>query len=319
VQEGGPVRVLVAGASGAVGRALLPALVARGHQVWGLVRSTTGEASVRGAGAEPIMADALDRAAVTAAFERARPEGVVHQLTALPADGDIRKFDRVFAQTNRLRTEGTDNLVAAAVSVGSRRMVAQSFCGWPYAREGGPVKDETDPFDTAPPEQLRRTLAALQHLERTVTQTPGLSGAVLRYGGFYGPGTSISEHGAVVDQLRRRRLPLVGGGGGVWSFVHVSDVASATLLALEGFAEGVFNVVDDDPAPVREWLPALAAAVGAPPPWRMPGLPARLLLPKHLYLMMTDVRGGSNRLFRDTFGWTPTFSSWRSGFRSGLA
>jgi 2-alkyl-3-oxoalkanoate reductase len=313
------MKVLVAGASGVVGRALLPALAARGHEVWGLVRSKAGALHVRVSGAQPIVADALDGTAVAAAFERVRPEAVIHQLTALPADGDIWRFERTFAQTNRLRTTGTDNLIAAALAVGARRMVAQSFCGWPYERVGGPVKTEGDAFDPAPPRALRTTLGSLVHLEAAVLSAPRLEGVVLRYGGFYGPGTALSIDGPLVQEVRRRRIPLVADGGGIWSFVHISDVVSATVLALEGEQQGTFNVVDDEPAPVREWLPALADAVGAPPPRRLPRLVAKLLLPEHVFLMMTDVRGGSNRAFKETFGWAPVFPSWRLGFRRGLA
>jgi 2-alkyl-3-oxoalkanoate reductase len=312
------MRVLVAGASGAIGRALVPALLARGHEVAGLVRNEEGGARVANQRAEPLIADALDASAVMACFERFRPEAVAHQLTALAAAIDLRDFDAVFAKTNALRTRGTDNLVAAARHVGVRRFVAQSFCGWPYARVGGAVKTEDDPLDPNPPAAFRRTLDAIRYLEGAVTTATGLNGTCLRYGGFYGPGTSLSANGASVEQVRRRRFPIVGTGGGVWSFIHIADAASATVAALEGAATGLFNVVDDEPAPVAEWLPVLAAAVGAKPPLRLPALLGRLVLPHHLYVMMTDIRGGSNARFKRTFNWRPAWSTWREGFQRGL-
>ncbi|MGD9925333.1 MAG: NAD-dependent epimerase/dehydratase family protein, partial [Pseudorhodoplanes sp.] len=231
---------------------------------------------------------------------------------------DLRDFDRVFAQTNLLRTKGTDNLVTAARETGVRRFVAQSFCGWPYARTGGPVKTEADPLDPDPPPGFRRTLEAIRYLEAAVNGAPGLQGINLRYGGFYGPGTFLSRTGAMVDQVRRRRFPLIGDGGGIWSFIHIADVAGATTVAVEGQAAGTFNVVDDTPAPVSEWLPYLADVIGAKRPWRVPAALARLVLPEHLFVMMTDVRGGSNARFKQEFGWKPEFSTWREGFKHGL-
>ena len=312
------MRVLVAGASGAIGRALVPTLLARGHEVAGLVRSEEGGARVASQGAEPLIADALDASAVMACFERFRPEAVAHQLTALTAVIDLRDFDAVFAKTNALRTRGTDNLISAARHVGVRRFVAQSFCGWPYARVGGAVKTEDDPLDPNPPAAFGRTLDAIRYLERAVTTAMGLEGICLRYGGFYGPGTSLSANGALIEQVRRRRFPIIGTGGGVWSFIHVADAASATVAALEGEAIGVFNVVDDEPAPVAAWLPVLAAAVGAKPPLRLPAFLGRLVLPHHLYVMMTDIRGASNAKFKDTFAWRPAWPTWREGFQRGL-
>jgi 2-alkyl-3-oxoalkanoate reductase len=312
------MRVLVAGASGVVGRVLLPALVARGHKVMGLVRRPSSGAQVARLGAEPAVIDALDAAAVHDCLRRFRPNAVAHELTALPASDDLRHFAKVFEQTNRLRTSGLDNLLAAARAAGVRRFVAQSFCGWPNVRSGGPVKTEDDPLDAHPPEQFRSTLAALQHVESTMASATDVRGCALRYGGFYGPGSFISADGAMVRQVRRRLAPIVGDGAGVWSFLHVADLASATVAALEADALGTFNVVDDDPAPVSTWLPALAQAVGARAPLRMPAFLARLLLPEHLYVLMTDVRGGSNARFKRTFGWQPQFASWRGGFERGL-
>jgi nucleoside-diphosphate-sugar epimerase len=243
---------------------------------------------------------------------------VIHQLTALPAAIDLRDFDRVFAPTNRLRIEGTDNLIAAARESGARRFVAQSYCGWPYARTGGPVKDEDDPLDPDPPPAMRRTLAAIRHLEGAVAAARDIGGVSLRYGGFYGPGTSLSRDGTAVAEIRRRRFPIVGKGGGVWSFIHIADAAGAAVAAVESRVTGTFNVVDDEPAPVAEWLPALARAVGARPPLRVPAFIGRLVLPKHLYLMMTAQRGGANARFKREFGWRPQFASWRDGFLRGL-
>jgi nucleoside-diphosphate-sugar epimerase len=316
------MRVVVAGASGVVGKALVPALVARGHEVLGLVRSAAGSSVVARAGAEPALVDALDQPAVLEQFRRFRPDAIVHQLTALAATTDlrdfVRDFDKAFAQTNLLRTRGTDNLLAAGRDAGASRFVVQSFCGWPYARQGGPVKTEDDPLDPEPPKAFRRTLEALRYLESAVEAAGDLKGVNLRYGGFYGPGTSLSEGGEMVDQVRRRRLPIIGRGGGIWSFVHIADVARATIAAVESDITGTFNVVDDEPAAVAQWLPQLAKAVGAKPPFRVPAFLARLILPEHLFVMMTDVRGGSNTKFKHAFNWRPEFSTWRDGFRRGL-
>jgi nucleoside-diphosphate-sugar epimerase len=297
---------------------LVPALLARGHEVAGVVRSEEGGAWVADQDAEPFIADALDASTIMACFERFRPEAVAHQLTALTAAVDLSHFDAVFAKTNVLRTRGTDNLIAAARHVAVRRFVAQSFCGWPYARVGGAVKTEDDPLDPNPPAAFRGTLDAIRYLESAVTRATELNGICLRYGGFYGPGTSLSANGAIIDQVRRRRFPIVGTGGGIWSFIHIADAASATVAALEGEAMGVFNVVDDEPAPVAAWLPVLAAAVGAKPPLRLPAFLGRLVLPHHLYVMMTEIRGASNARCKHTFAWQPAWPTWREGFQRGL-
>lgn len=312
------MRILVAGASGVVGRALLPALLARGHVVAGLVKKASSTAAVAKTGAIPFVADALDAKQVRECLEKFRPDAVTHQLTAIPPTTDLRHFERIFATTNALRTTGLDNLVAAARHVGTRRFVAQSFCGWTFARQGGAVKTEDDPLDNEPPAAVRTTLQALRHVEDTMSSATDLRGAALRYGGFYGPGTFISTDGDLVRQVRRRIAPIVGSGGGTWSFIHMDDVASATAAALESDAGGIFNVVDDEPAAVAEWLPGLAAAIGAKPPRRIPAWLGRLLLPEHVYLMMTQIRGGSNAKFKRTFEWRPQYASWREGFRRGL-
>ena len=312
------MRIFVAGATGALGRRLVPRLVAGGHQVTGMTRSPGKAGWLRAAGAEPVVADALDRDGVLRVVAAARPEVVVHQLTDLAAMTNFRRFDAGFAATNRLRTEGTDHLLAAARAAGARRLVAQSFAGWPFARVGGPVKTEDDPLDPDPPAELRRTLDAIRHLEAAVAQAEGIEGLVLRYGGFYGPGTSAGEGGYVLEDLRRRRFPIVGAGTGVWSFVHIDDAAAATVAAVERGAPGIYQIVDDDPAPVAEWLPVLAEAAGARPPRRVPVWAARLLAGEHGVVLMTEVRGASNAKAKRELGWRPTWPSWRQGFRTGL-
>jgi 2-alkyl-3-oxoalkanoate reductase len=312
------MRVFVAGATGALGRRLVPLLVAGGHQVTAMTRRVGRTMELYAAGAEPVVADALDRDAVLAAVTAARPEAVVHQLTDLAGVTSMRRFDQGFAATNRLRTEGTDHLLEGARAAGASRFVAQSFAGWPFARVGGPVKTEDDPLDPDPPAELRRTLDAIRHLESAVVGAEDLEGIVLRYGGFYGPGTSAGEGGYMLDDLRRRRFPVIGAGTGVWSFVHIDDAATATLAALERGVPGIYQIVDDDPAPVSAWLPALAAAAGARPPRQVPTWLARLLAGEHAVVLMTEVRGASNAKARRELGWRPAHPSWRQGFRTGL-
>jgi nucleoside-diphosphate-sugar epimerase len=313
------VKVFVAGATGAVGVRLIPALVGAGHSVTAMTRSEDKAGGLRAAGTEVAVADALDRAAVEAAVVAARPEVVVHQVTALSSMRNVRNFDRVFALTNRLRTEGVDNLLAAARAAGARRVVAQSFAGWPYAREGGPVKSEDDPLDPDPPAKMSRSLEAIRYLESAVLGADGLEGVVLRYGGFYGPGSTLGEGGFMVEEIRRRRFPLVGDGAGVWSFTHLDDAASAAVAAVERGAPGVYNVVDDEPARVADWLPELAAAVGARPPRRVPVWLGRLVGGEVAVSVMTRVRGASNARFKRELGWEPNWRSWRDGFRRGLS
>ena len=312
------MKIFVAGASGAVGKRLLPLLVESGHEVVGMTRSRPHV--VEELGGAPVVADALDRNAVLETVRVAEPEVVVHELTAL--DGGLRnprKMAAAFAPTNRLRTEGTDNLLAAARAAGARKLVVQSFGGWPYARVGGPAKSEDAPFDPDPPAALRPILDAVRRLEDTALGAHDLEPVVLRYGGFYGPGTSIARDGG--DQtvaLRRRQLPLVGDGGGIWSLVHIDDVAAATLAAIERGAPGVYNVADDDPAPIREWLPVLAEAVGAKPPRRVPRWLARLLAGEAMVVMMTEIRGASNAKAKRELGWQLRYPTWREGFANGL-
>jgi len=312
------MRVFLAGATGALGRQLLPMLTAAGHAVWGMTRTPGKAGQIRAAGGEPVVADALDREAVSAAVGQAAPEVVVHQLTALAAFSNIRQFDREFALTNRLRTEGTRFLLDAARTAGARRFVAQSFTGWPYAREGGPIKNEEDALDARPPEPARRTLAAIRELEAMVTGAAGLEGVVLRYGFLYGPGTSLGDGGDQIQAIRRRMLPIIGGGTGIWSFTHICDAAAATAIAVERGAPGLYNIVDDEPAPVAEWLPALAAAIGAKPPRHIPAWLGRLLIGAFGMVLMTDSRGASNAKAKRLLGWEPHFATWREGFRTGL-
>ncbi len=312
------MRVFVAGATGAIGRQLSPSLVKAGHQVVGMTRSPGKAEGIRAAGAEPVVADALNSEAVMEAVRKSAPEVIVHELTAIDPSFDIRRFDREFALTNRLRTEGTDNLIRAGRAAGCRRIVAQSFAGWPYARTGGPVKTEEDPLDLNPPAALRTALQAIRHLESAVTETPGMEGIVLRYGGFYGPGNAIGAGGALLDQIKRRKIPIIGGGTGIWSFVHIADAAQATVAAVEGRASGIYNIVDDDPAPVADWLSTLASLAGAKPPLRIPAWMGRLAIGKHGVIMMTEARGAANAKAKRELGWEPVWSTWREGFRTGL-
>jgi nucleoside-diphosphate-sugar epimerase len=313
------MRVLVAGAGGAIGGQLLPRLVESGHQVAGMTRSAGKAELVEAFGAQPVIADALDAEQVGRAVAEAEPEAIVHELTALSGSLDLRRFDRGFALTNRLRTEATDHLLSAGRAVGVRRFVAQSFAGWPYARRGGPVKDEEDPLDPEPVRSMRRTLAAIRYLEDAVTGAEWTAGIVLRYGGLYGPGTSLAADGEHAEAIRRRRFPVVGDGGGVWSFVHVEDAAEATVAALERGERGVYNVVDDDPAPVREWLPAVASALGAKPPRHVPRWAGRLLAGEAAAVMMTEIRGASNEKAKRELGWRPAHPSWRQGIAGAAA
>ena len=306
------MRIFVAGATGAVGRGLVPRLVGSGHSVVGLTRTPAKAGPLRELGAEPAVADALDEKAIHAAVAAARPDVIVHELTDLKMATDLREFDRVFASSNRLRTTGTDNLLKAARDCGVKRMVAQSYCGWPYARNGGPVKSEDDPLDPNPPQELRPTLDAIRYLENAVTTTPGMDGVVLRYGAFYGHDTGVLSL-SMLEQVRKRHMPLIGGGTAWWSFLHVEDAAEATVLAVER-GSGIYNIVDDDPAQVNDWLPATAAMLGAKPPFRVPTWLSRLAVGQHLVVMMTELRAGSNAKAKRELGWSPRYSSWRTGF-----
>jgi nucleoside-diphosphate-sugar epimerase len=306
------MRVFVAGATGAIGKQLVPRLVAAGHEVHGMTRSESKQAMLKELGAVPVVADALDPDQVAEAVGRARPEVIVHQLTAIGAV-DLRHMDRDFAPTNRLRTEGTDHLLSAGQAVGVQRFVAQSHIAC-YARAGAAVKREEDPFDPAPAREMRENLAAIRHLEEAVLGARWTEGIVLRYGHFYGPGTSMAPGGQLPELIRRRKFPLVGDGGGVWSFIHVADAAEATVAAVEHGRRGAYNVVDDDPAPVAEWLPALAQALGAKKPVRVPRLVGRLFAGEAGVVMMTEIRGASNAKAKRELAWRPAHPSWRQGF-----
>jgi 2-alkyl-3-oxoalkanoate reductase len=272
---------------------------------------------LRALGAEPAIADGLDRAGVMQAVERSEPEVIVHQMTALANVTSMKKFDDEFALTNRLRTEGTDHLVEAARAVGVRRLVAQSYGMWNYERTGSGLKTEDDPLDPDPPANQRRSLEAIRHLESAVVGS-GLEGIALRYASFYGPGNAIGRGGALVEMVAKRRLPIVGDGAGVWSFVHIVDAAAATVAAIEGGAPGIYNVADDRPSPVAEWLPGLAEAIGAKPPRHVPVWLGRLAIGEVGVSWMTRIRGASNAKAKRELGWTPRYPSWREGFRMGL-
>jgi nucleoside-diphosphate-sugar epimerase len=304
------VEIFVAGATGAVGRRLVPRLVAAGHHVVATTRSPAKAGQLRALGAEPAIMDGLDPVAVGEAVGRAHPEVVIHQMTQITLSSDLRHFDREFAVTNRLRTEGTDNLLAAATAAGARRFIAQSYAGWPSSRTGGPVKTEDDPLDADPPAAQRVSLAAIRHLENAVTGAPAVEGIVLRYGSFYGPGTG-NEFFALA---RQRKVPLIGDGAGIWSFLHIDDAAEATVAALDHGHRGIYNITDDEPAAVADWLPFMARAVGAKPPLRIPGWLARLAAGEVAVSMMTKIRGSSNAKARAGLGWSPAYPSYRQGF-----
>lgn len=312
------MRVFVAGSTGSVGKVLVPHLVENGHEVVALVRAAQKAKAIEAMGAKVALADALNKGELTAAIRKAEPEVIIHQLTALVGVGNFKKLDEEFAPTNRLRTEVTDTLLAAARMVGTRRFIAQSFCGWPFAREGGPVKSEEDPLDPSPPAGFSKTLAAIRYLEDTVRRTLDLQTLALRYGTFYGPGTMIAKDGSIVELVRKRRLPIVGEGAGIWSFIHIQDVARATVAAMSRGAPGIYNVVDDEPAPVSTWLPFLADALGAKPPRKVPVWLGRLAIGDGGVSMMTEIRGGSNAKAKRDLGWQPIYSSWRRGFVEGL-
>ncbi len=303
------MRVFVAGATGVVGRYLIPGLVAAGHEVTGTTRSPAKAAQLKGAGATPVIVDGLDRQAVLDAVQTARPEVIVHQMTSLASMRSFRNFDSEFAVTTQLRSTGTDHLLEAARQAGTRRFIAQSFVGWTNARTGSPVKSEADPLDPAPVPSTRKTMAGIRHLEEVV---PGgvPEGLVLRYGYFYGHGASD----AMLDVVRKRQMPVIGGGAGIWSFCEVTDAAAATLAAITRGAPGLYNVVDDDPAPVREWLPYLAECLGVKPPMRAPAWLGKLLAGDLVVALMTEARGASNAKARRELDWAPGYPSWRDGF-----
>ncbi len=309
------MRVFVTGATGALGRHLVPMLVAAGHGVTATTRTPGKAAQLRAAGAEPAVVDGLDREAVIAAVRAAAPEVIVHEMTALADMRSLRDPDREFAVTNELRTRGTDNLLAAAALAGTRRVIAQSYAGpGPDRRSSSGLKTEEDPLDLRPIRSAMRGPAAIAYVDRTVP-LEAQEGIVLRYGAFYGPGASD----AVLAMVRKRQLPVIGGGTGIWSFVEVTDAAAATVAAVDRGAPGVYNVVDSDPAPVAEWLPYLAGLAGAKPPLRVPGWLGRLLAGEFVVAQMTSARGSSNEKARKELGWEPRYASWREGFRAWVS
>lgn len=305
------MKVFVAGATGAIGQQLVPRLVGAGHEVHGMTRSESKQRLIYDLGADPVVADALDAEQVAEAVANVKPDVIVHELTAIGAL-DMRHFDRDFALTTRLRTEGTDHLLSAAQAVGVQRFVAQSYFAG-YARSGGPVKSEEDAIDPSPAREMRESVAAIRHLEQAVLGASWTEGVVLRYGAFYGPGTSMAPGGQQTEAIRQRKFPLVGDAGGVWSFIHVADAAQATVAAVEHGRRGIYNVVDDDPAPVAEWLPALARELGAKKPMRVPRFIGRLFAGEAGVVMMTEVRGASNAKAKRELAWQPSHPSWRQG------
>jgi nucleoside-diphosphate-sugar epimerase len=301
------MKVLLIGASGAIGSRLIPQLIDHDHDVVGTCHSAAKTERLRSLGAEPVVLDALDARAVRETVTRVEPEAIVYQATALADARFGRNFDRTFAQTNRLRIEGTDNLLAAAREAGVQRFVAQSFASMRNSREGGMVKTEDDPLDPNPPKTMREGQAAMRHLEQAVT---GAGGIALRYGGFYG-----DPNDGMVEPVRKHQFPIIGDGAGVLSFIHLDDAAAATVRALDHDGPAIYNIVDDEPAPMREWLPALAAALGAKPPRHMPVWLARLIAGEAAVLMGTEARGASNAKAKRELGWTPEhYPSWRQGF-----
>ena len=313
------MKVFVAGASGAIGRRLVPLLVAGGYEVVGMTRSSKQAGTVRAMGAEPVVADGLDRASLRQALMRAAPEVVVHQMTGLSTVRSFKDLDEELAPTSRLRTEGTDNLLDAARAAGARRVIAQSYGLWSYIGGGQRPATEEDPLDPNPPSSMSRTLDAIRHVESVVPRAEAIEGMVLRYGFFYGPGTGFAENGRLCDLVRQRKMPIIGDGRGVWSFVHVDDAAAATMAAIKRGQPGVYNVADDDPAPVAVWLPELAKLLGAERPRHLPTWFGRIVAGESGVYMHNRTRGISNARVKVELGWDPLYVSWRDGFRHGIA
>ena len=314
------MRVFVAGSTGVIGRNLVPLLIESGHDVIALSRTPQKARQLEALGARVALADALNKEQLTAAIRKAEPEVIINELTALAGNetGNFKKFDEEFALTNRFRTEATDTMLAAGRMVGTRRFITQSFCGWPFAPVGGPIKTEEDPLDPNPPASFSKSLAAIRYQEDVVRKATYVQALALRYGLLYGPGTGIAKGSAIIELVRKRRMPIVGNGAGIWSFIHVNDAARATAAAVSRGDPGIYNIVDDEPAPVSTWLPALAAAVGAKPPRHVPVWLAKFAIGDGGVAMMTTMRGGANAKAKRELGWQPVYSSWRRGFVEGL-
>lgn len=312
------MKIFLAGATGAIGKRLLPQLVAAGHTVTGTTRTPDKADSIRKAGAKSEIVNALDKNEVLEAVQRTEPEVIIHELTGVPSRFNLRRFDEAFALTNRLRTEGTDYLLAAARTVGCRRFIAQSYAGLPYARSGPWVKNEEDALLSTPEPEARETFRAILHVESAVLGGTAIEGFVLRYGSFYGPGTSMGVGGSVLDDIRQRRFPIVGKGTGYWSFLHIDDAASATLAAVESKSPGLYNICDDEPAPVSEWLPFLAGVIGAKVPRHIPSWLGRMAIGSFGMAMMNEIRGASNQKAKSQMHWELKWPTWRQGFCEGL-
>ena len=308
------MKVFLAGATGAIGKRLVPALRDRGYDVVALTRSAESAARLRSAGANPVIADIFDRTTIIRSMKETRPDVVIHQLTALAGVTKYKNFDRAFAVTNRLRTEGTDILLEAARAAGARRFVAQSYGGWIYGRSGDGLKTEQDPIDPNPPPKQQQSLDAIRHLENALLGERTMTGIALRYGNLYGPGTNVAPGGEVSALVCARKVPIIGDGGGVWSFLHVDDAATAIIAAIERGTTGVYNTCDDDPAPVAEWLPELARSLGAKPPRHVPVWLARFVAGEVGVSLMTQIRGMSNAKAKRDLSWQPRYASWRQGF-----
>jgi nucleoside-diphosphate-sugar epimerase len=312
------MKIFVAGAAGVVGNRLVPLLVRNGHDVTAMTRSSRKADWARSVGAKHVAADGLDREAVRRAVAAARPDVIVHQMTALAGSSNLKAFDTYFALTNRLRTEGTDHLLDAARENGVRRVIAQSYGNWNYERTGTALKTEADQLDPRPAARQRQSLAAIRYVEAAVTGAAGIEGVALRYGNFYGPNTGFAPDGDITAAVRKGLLPLVGNGAGVWSFIHVDDAATATMAAITR-RPGVYNIADDDPAPVRVWLPEFARIIGARAPRQVPAWLGRLFVGEVGVSMMTRIRGASNRKAKADLGWQPRYASWRDGFAHEFA
>jgi len=312
------MRIFLAGATGAIGKRLLPMLVAAGHHVTGTTRTRAKSDSIRSAGAQAEVVDALNKRSVMDAVERTKPDVMIHELTAIPAELNLKRFDEDFALTNLLRTEGTDHLLAAARRVGCRRFIAQSFAPLTYERNGSWVKNEEDALLSSAEPEVRKTLEAIFHLESAVLDETAMEGFALRYGWFYGPGTSLGRGGGQLEEIGKRRIPIVGKGTGHWSFVHIDDAASATLATVTASSPGVYNICDDEPAPVSTWLPYLANSIGAKPPRHIPRWLGQLAIGDYGGALMNEIRGASNQKAKSHLRWRLKWPSWRQGFRDGL-